>query len=284
MNMPILKRFYGVDFSGAKKAGDFIWVAEVVRTRSRPRLALTSLQSLTTICGTAERGVVLRRLVEMVLASEESLWGFDFPFALPLALFPADTPWPDQFAFLHEWGDDAYGCGLECVRRATKLFRRMHVQRASDAETKTPFDTYHYRIIYQTFFGMRDVVNPLRQTPGTAVLPFQYRKLRTAKRVVVECCPGSVLKRVKAPHQNYKQPSGGPLTRKRRLTRHAILDWLMSEVTVPDRFRRVMMRNPGGDAIDAVIAAVGAARAVPAADHRAIARHPRYRREGRLYV
>ena len=27
----------------------------------------------------------------------------------------------DQFAFLHEWEEDAYGCGLKCVRRATAL-------------------------------------------------------------------------------------------------------------------------------------------------------------------
>src|SRR5204862_8090885 len=122
-----------------------------------------------------------------------------------------------------------------------------------------------------TFFGMRDVVNPLRRTSGTAVLPFQYRKLPWARRVVVECCPGSVLKRLKVPHQNYKQPAGGPLTRKRRLTRHAILAWLGRVVRFDDGFRRVMMRNPGGDALDAVIAAVGAAGAVAAADHRAIA-------------
>jgi hypothetical protein len=140
------------------------------------------------------------------------------------------------------------------------------------------------RLFYQTFFGMRDVVNPLRQTRGTAVLPFQYRKLPRARRVVVECCPGSVLKRVRLPHQNYKQPAGGPLTPKRRRTRHAILDWLGGEVAIDGRFRRVLMRDPGGDAIDAVIAAVGAARAVAAADHRAIARHPRYRHEGHLYV
>ena len=44
------------------------------------------------------------------------------------------------------------------------------------------------------------------------------------------------------------------------------------------------MRNPGGDALDAVIAALGATQAWQLADHRVIARHPRYRREGRLYV
>ena len=284
MRTPDFERFLGVDFSGAKKAGDFIWVAEVVPRSRRPRLRLVSLRPLTAMCGTSERSAALAHLVELILGSGRALWGFDFPFGLPVELFPAGTPWTDQFAFLSEWGDDAYACGLECVRRATELLQRKHIRRASDSEAKTPFDTFHYRLIYQTFFGMRDVVNPLRQSRGTAVLPFQYRKLARAKRVLVECCPGSVLKYAGVPHQNYKQPAGGPLTRLRRQTRHEILDWLAGEVVIDDRFRRVIMRNPGGDALDAVIAAVGAARAVPAADHRAVARHPRYRHEGHMYL
>jgi hypothetical protein len=284
MKLPDFERFYGVDFSGAKQAGDNIWVAEVLPIKAAPGLELSTLRSLTAICGTSERAEALAALVDLVLASAQALWGFDFPFGFPVELFPAGTGWPEQFEFLHDWEDDAYGCGLECVRRATASLQRKHVMRATDIEARTPFDSFHYRIIFQTFFGMRDVVNPLRQAAGTAVLPFQYRKLGRAKRVVVECCPGSVLKRVGVPHQNYKQPAGGPLTRKRRLTRHRILGWLAGLVRFDDRVRRVMMRNPGGDAIDAVIAAVGAALAVPAADHRAISRHARYSREGHLFV
>ena len=284
MKPPVFERYFGVDFSGAKKAGDYIWVAGLVPRKRRPGLELTSLRPLAALCGTADRGPALAHLVDLVRASEAALWGFDFPFGLPVELFPPGTPWADQFAFLAGWGDDAYGCGLECVRRSIAALGRMHVRRASDTEARTPFDPFHYRVIYQTFFGMRDVVNPLRRTVGTAVLPFQYRKLRAAKRVVVECCPGSVLKRAGVPHQNYKQPAGGPLTLRRRRTRHAILDWLAGEVAIADGFKRVMMRNPGGDALDAVIAAVGAARAVPHADHRAVSRHPRYRREGHMYL
>ena len=160
----------------------------------------------------------------------------------------------------------------------------MHIRRRTDTDAKAPFDCYHYRIIYQTFFGMRDVVRRLSRTPGTAVLPFQYHKVPRAKRVVVECCPASVLKRLGWPHQNYKQPAGGPLTGKRRRTRHAILAGLAKVVRFGTRHRLVMMRNPGGDAIDAVIAAVGAIRAVSAADHAAIRRHPRYPREGYLFA
>jgi hypothetical protein len=283
MRLPDFERYYGVDFSGAKKAGDAIWVAEV-RPRSRGLPRLVALDRMTALCGTADRAPALEHLVGMISESTGALWGCDFPFGLPLELFPNGTAWDDHFAFLGEWGEEAYDCGLECVRRATELFQRKHIRRATDSEAKAPFDAFHYRMIYQTFYGMRDVVNPLRRTPGTAVLPFQYRKLPTAKRVVVECCPGSVLKREDVPHQNYKQPAGGPLTRKRLSTRHTILEWLSGVVEYDDRFRRVMMRNPGGDAIDAVIAAVGAARAVEAADHRAIARHERYRHEGHLYV
>jgi hypothetical protein len=44
------------------------------------------------------------------------------------------------------------------------------------------------------------------------------------------------------------------------------------------------MRNPGGDALDAVFAALGAAESFRDADHPTISRHPRYPREGYLYV
>ena len=91
-------------------------------------------------------------------------------------------------------------------------------------------------------------------------------------------------KRLGLPHQNYKQPEGGPLTRKRLRTRRHILDGLTRHVHIGDTDRRRIMRNGGADALDAVIAAVGAARAWRECDHRRVARHPRYPREGRLYA
>jgi hypothetical protein len=131
---------------------------------------------------------------------------------------------------------------------------------------------------------MRDVLGPLLRKRHTAILPFQYRRLAAARRVLVEACPSSTLKRLGLPHQNYKQPEGGPLTGKRRRTRGALMDGLLRHVRFDARQRRVMMRNGGGDALDAVVAAVGVAHAWEAADHEHIARHPRYRREGRLFV
>jgi hypothetical protein len=102
--------------------------------------------------------------------------------------------------------------------------------------------------------------------------------------VLTEACPASTLKRLGLPHNNYKQPEGGPLTRKRLQVRRAILNGLAGRVEISARQRRAIMRNGGGDALDAVLAAVGALRAWAAANHWHVARHPRYPREGRLYV
>src|SRR6516164_9003022 len=123
---------------------------------------------------------------------------------------------------------------------------------------------------------MRDVLSPLLRRKGTAILPFQYRRLGSARRVLVEACPASTLKRLGLPHQTYKQPEGGPLTAKRRRTRRRIIDGLAEHVAIGEGQRRVLMRNGGADALDAVIAAVGVARAWREADHRHLARHPRY--------
>jgi len=278
---------YGVDFSGARLAGRNTWVARLERREgvSRGRLfALAELSCVEAACGTAERGAAIGHLVGRVAASDGALWAMDFPFGLPVEVLENGTRWPGQVKFLREWGDDAYGVGLECLARARRLGGPMHIRRLTDVEARAPFDCYHYRIIYQFFYGVRDVLGPLARTRGTAILPFQYRRLPSARRVVVEACPSSTLKRLGLPHQNYKQPAGGPLTPKRLRTRRVIVDHLSRHVRINDRDRRVMMHNGGGDAIDAVLAAVGAHEAWREADHARIARHPRYPREGKLFV
>jgi hypothetical protein len=278
---------YGVDFSGAKLAGRNIWIARIEPRQGKKgwvRLHLGELSNLEKLCGSAERMPALAHLVDLIGASTNALWALDFPFSLPIEVMPADANWSDQLALLHAANDDAYQVGLDCVDRARALGGPLHIRRQTDTEAKSPFDCYHYRIIYQFFYGVRDVLGPLWNARRTAILPFHYRKLPTAERVLVEACPSSTLKRVGLPHQNYKQPAGGPLTPKRLRTRRTILDALARQVRFDDAARRTMMRNPGGDAIDAVLAAVGAVHAWHLTDHAAVARHPRYPREGRLYV
>ena len=144
---------YGVDFSGAKLAGRNLWVArvEAVEDRRRPHYRLTELVCLERACGTAERAPVLEALVERIGRSSTALWALDFPFGLPIEVMAAGARWPDQLAFLRDWGEDAYGAGVECLRRAKRLGGPNHIRRLTDLEEKAPFDCYHYRIIYQTW-------------------------------------------------------------------------------------------------------------------------------------
>lgn len=289
LRLPTFAHVYGVDFSGARLAGLTTWIAHLVPADPAAGGAaweLVALDPLARLAGTAERGPALAHLTRMVRASDRALWAFDFPFGLPLEVLPPGSGWRAHGRLVREFEGDDYGMGLECVRRAQALGGPMHVRRLTDARARAPFDPYHYRIIYQTFYGLRDVAGPLADERDTALLPFQYGRAPRARRVLVETCPASTLKRLELPHQRYKQPAGGPLTAVRRRTRRRILDGLARHVMV-DRtgglHRRRIMRDPGGDALDAVVAALGGAQAVRGADHAAIARHPRYRREGHLF-
>ena len=286
--LPAFRTAFGVDFSGATRAGRTAWVAELVLSADTPRLA--SLAPLGRLAGDDARGPALAWLAAAIARSESALWALDFPFGLPPELSPAapaDGPpsgWPAQLDAVRNWDGGAYAFGLHCVARAKEACGAMHPRRLTDREAKAPFDCTHYRIIYQTFHGMRDVLGPLERTPGACVLPFQWRKLPRARRVLIECCPASVLKRHGLPHRNYKQPAGGKLERFRLRNRQAILAWLGARCEVTRHRRRVMLTDPGGDALDAALCAVGGLAAVRAADLAAVRRHPRYRREGKIFA
>lgn len=273
---------YGVDFSGAKLAGRTTWVSRLEPARGTWRLIdLGSLEAHSTHL---ERDGALAWLAEAIASSDDALWAMDFPFALPIEVVKRRSGWRDQLDAVRRWRRGAYALGVRCCEVAHKKAGRLHIRRLTDVNERTPLDCYHYRIIYQTFHGMRDVLLPLSQSNRTAVLPFDYRRLRRARNVVIESCPGSVLRRLKWPHFNYKQPTGGPLTRVRRRTRREILDRLCGVVEIGERDRRRIMRDPGGDALDAVLAAAGAVMRWDAVDHRAIARHARYPLEGFVYA
>ena len=275
------KTVIGVDFSGAKEAGRNIWLAEA--TVAKGHLRLRKLDCLEHLARVSSRDESLAHLVQSIRTSHQTLWAIDFPFALPIELTCMGAGLLAQLQTTFDYAHGASEFGRWLLSEAKKLGGKNHIRRQTDSEAKTPFDCYHYRIIYQTFHGMRDVLRPLAGDPATCILPFQYDRLPTAERVVIEACPSTTLKKLGLPHQMYKQPAGGPLTKKRLANRKVLMDAIEQQVDVPPELRRVMARNPGGDAIDAVLAAIGAWRAWQSIDHAGIAAHERYPREGYVY-
>lgn len=277
---------FGVDFSGAKAAGKTIWIAETEPIQNQAShqtsLLLKSLDRLDRIAGTTERDGALAFLVSKIRQSSNALWGIDFPFGLPIELEPHG--FEQQRKRFANWSSGAAEFGRDCLQQARKLNGPQHIRRSTDLEQRVPFDPYHYRIIYQTFHGVRDVLGPLSREQSTCILPFHSKRLEPSERIVVEACPCTTLHYLGLPTQMYKQPAGGPLTSKRRRNRREIVDGISRLVVISDHHRRVIMRDPGADALDAVFAAAGLARCWDETDHLAVADHARYRREGRIYA
>ncbi|QDT37792.1 DUF429 domain-containing protein [Stratiformator vulcanicus] len=281
MRLPTIDCIYGVDFSGARLPGKAIWIAEVIPEEDGFRLV--SLTNAERRFRKSTRDEVHADLVSAIQVSSQSLWAIDFPFGLPIELHRDGSDWKSVLDETLRFDGDARAFGLDCVARSRAYNGSLHIRRDTDRETATPFDCYHYRIIYQTYFGIRNVLRPLAGLLQTAILPFQYHKLQNAERVVVEACPSSFLKRSGLPHQNYKQPNQKQPDEARRRTRRVILKSLKQRLSIAEKDRRRMMADPGGDAIDAVLAAVAAADRMASVDHTAIKKHPRYRHEGYVY-
>ncbi len=256
------------------------WLAELsVRGKEPPEII--RLGPLGRFAGSDDRESVCEYLVRSVQDSTCSLWGCDFPFGLPIEL--GLGAWSKQLKHVRDFSGTAQQYGRELVEMTKRKTGQMHVRRDTDRETKTPFDCYHYRIIHQTVHGMSQVLFPLSREKSVAVLPFHYRRLATARRIVVEACPSSTLKRLGLPHVRYKQ-SGGKHPEKTHIqTRQRIMRGLRDAVVVSAYQRRVMMSDSGGDALDAVLAAVGSWNSFRSDDHEAISKHKRYPIEGRVY-
>ncbi|MEM0925291.1 MAG: DUF429 domain-containing protein [Planctomycetota bacterium] len=279
-------KIIGIDFSGAAQSGKTAWAAVLSPRggdRQPQRFGLDQLQPLGSLAGSDDRASVNRYLVDRMQTESETFWGCDFPFGLPTELSLGG--WKAQLSQVVSFDGDAKVFGRSLVAKTQELQGAMHVRRTTDQETQTPFDCYHYRIIYQTFHGMRDVLAPLASNPRLAVLPFQYSKyFKGVSSVIVEACPSSTLKRFGLPYQKYKQSGGKPPSREHLATRRKIMSWVLERVEISEHRRRVIRRDPGGDALDAVLAALGSWASFEREDHTKIARHRRYPKEGFVYA
>ncbi|MEM6473135.1 MAG: DUF429 domain-containing protein [Planctomycetota bacterium] len=290
------RRIVGIDFSGAAQSGKTAWAAELVpvgspfaefetsgTSQKAPPFELVSLASLGRLAGSDERISVNQYLVDRIRSESETFWGCDFPFGLPIELLLG--AWRSQLSHIKAFAGDAKKFGLSLVEKTKETQGKLHVRRDTDRETQTPFDCYHYRIIYQTFHGMRDVLAQIATRQDLAVLPFQYAKFFSGvSSVIVEACPASTLKRNGLPHQRYKQSGGKAPSREHLSTRREIMRWVGERVAISDYRKRVIRQDSGGDALDAVLAAIGAWEAFVREDHRSIATHKRYPKEGFVYA
>jgi hypothetical protein len=215
----------------------------------------------------------LAALGRFLAAAGEAVVGCDFPFGLPASL-AGPRHWEaflGGFAGRFE-GPEAFRAW--CRERAGGEERR----RATDREAKTPFSPYNHRLFRQTYPGLASLLAPLVAAGEVCVLPMQEPSPR--RPWLVEVCPASTLRQL-----GLRRPYKGRGSERRR-ARAAILDALEARerVDLADASLRArLIADPGGDALDAVVAALAARRVL--ADPSVLApASGAYAVEGRVYV
>jgi len=257
---------YGVDFSGARDAGDHIWVSTVDLTADEPTVldcqpATDALEAHYRGAPTAERDATLAALASFVASrSADSVIGFDFPFSVPEQVargaLGAET-WPGVVDAVAACGSaDAYA--EACAEWAREHTDRTYLKRDTDA-ARGALSPYHFFVNAQAYHGMADVLTAVRG--DATVVPFDPRD---AGPVVAEVYPAATLDALGRHREGYK---GNSDTERRRREQNltGILDH--TSASVRSAVRERVVADAGGDALDSLVAAVAAARNVGAFDY-----------------
>lgn len=266
--MPGAGRIIGVDFSGATDAGRKIWVAEGEQNEAGALELEHCLPATDLPGGGIAPEIAVPALARYVAQLGEARVGCDFPFGLPRDLVVARS-----------WRSFALRYAAEFIDADTfrSVMRSRHDaiehKRMTDRIAGTPFNSYNLRLYRQTWWGITGVLDPLVRAKRAIVRPQQ--KLSAGKSILMEVCAACTLKSIDL-YAPYKGRSP-----KHRKARQLILDFLTDtgRLSAPRRRRRaLLLDNEGGDALDAVIGAIAAARADLAKEP-----DPYQRLEGRVY-
>jgi hypothetical protein len=247
------ERVIGIDFSGAEKAGDAIWIAEGRIEGERVRIESCRPASGIADSG-PERARCLPALVSFIAVQGNAIIGCDFPFSLPAAMIDAST-WR---AFALELGD-RFACADDFLADCRRRANGREIRRACDRESRVPFAAYNLRIYRQTYHGIRDVLAPLLRTGDAAVLPMQ--RPRPDRPWVIETCPASTLKQAGL-YPSYKGRGDAAGAARRQIVNGLIRRGLLAPLS--RSLRRLAIENQGGDALDSIVAAAATGRALSA--------------------
>ncbi len=238
----------GVDFSGARDAGKHIWIAE--GTVSPRGLQIQKLQRADTLPGSGPTFEdALPSLVEHIRSLTNRIIGFDFPFSLPHVLIP-DKTWME---FVLRFARD-YDTPSEFRDACRDRTDGRELKRSTDVEACVPWCAYNLRLYRQTWAGIRHVLAPLIQGGHARIIPMQ--KPKRGLPIVAETCPASLLKKEDL-YLPYKRPNPSHAEARTKIVRELTRRKLLSPVR--GKLRDDIIGDPGGDALDAVLAAIGAA-------------------------
>lgn len=250
------RRAIGIDFSGARDAGKRIWISEgTIEAGNRFRLMRCQPAFRRLNCGPS-RDETLPALAAWIADQYDAAIGCDFPFALPKCAVDENS-WPE---FVGNFGRYATADDFRAamrLRRTDAASREPKRRTDLPAYAATPWNPWNIRLYRQTYAGIGSLLAPLL---GRAVI-VPFGKPVADQPLVIETCPASSLKQLGLyrSHGGYKG-AGADCRRKRA----QLIDVLSNRklVSLASATRSDVVANSGGDALDSVIAALGAVAAL----------------------
>ncbi len=265
------KHIIGIDFSGARKAGNSIWISTGQLNKNSfyinecfPGKDLPQSSKIRDVCYIALRRFIADR--------GECICGIDFPFGIPRSLVKEDR-WEDFITNFSMLYDSPLAFKNKCYDAAGNN----ELKRKTDKETSTPFSPYNLRMFRQTYHGIKDILAPFVIDKIACVLPMQQPEQR--KPWIIEICPAATLKDLNI-YCGYKGKSREAKENRGRILNEIEINGFAK---VKEELWPIILDNKGGDAIDSVIAAVAASRII----HDTVlltVRDEDYSIEGHVYV
>jgi hypothetical protein len=236
----------GVDFSGAKTAGDTLWVTEA--TQIATGVSITDCYRATDRWG-RDRERAYAGLVERITATDVDTVGLDFPFSLPQQLLDAlcNGTWQ---GFL-EWictPDTPEAFSQTCRGAASECDGRQDLRRETD-NRRGALCPYTNRVRNMTYYGAQDLLARLADRTDTAVIPMQED---SADTVVCEVYPAATFGWLGCYREGYKNTDAARARRQTNLT--AIEN---CSVALDDHRETYLSSH---DALDSLAAAFSASR------------------------
>lgn len=238
-------KFFGIDYSGGLNAGKKIWISEAEFLHNS--IYVKSIYSMYNKFKIKTHKESNQRIIEIVEANPDAVFGFDFPFSIPFEAVNESTWHGFIKNFKEKYSDDH-----EFRKKLRERFKGKDIKRICDIEAKTPFSPYNLRIYKQTFFGISEILNPILILGNSSILPFDNPEAN--KSTIMEVCPASFLKIRSSETKLPKAYKGNKDIHKRN--RAEILEFLMYCLNLKFEnlsLERMIIDDSEGDALDSLI-------------------------------
>ena len=242
----------GIDWSGARNAGRRAWVCRAEGVG--PELRVTDLHRVADRGGRAVDDL-LAYVQASVVEPPGARWvGLDFPFSVTrsVAEHLGYRTWQTMISSWETRFPNPDTFRSSCTAASVAVTGSKERKRRTETDAGAPMSPWNLRLFRQTYHGVR-LLGRIAGRSRVAVLPWDPPDDGEVR--VLEICPAATLVAAGELSQGYKGRRASHAARRTHLLGLVRDRW---GVSISPRLAPVVTADRGGDALDAILAAVSA--------------------------